>query len=139
MHVPLRLKLSLMTSFLLMATIGTVSLLVLQNTRGAIESEARSRGRYMAENLARDARKATLLEDDIGLESLLVSVAGEPGVVAARLLNKDGSLLVSSRPGDAPEHERLADQQWVQTTEGTDHLTIARPSAASSSPRASCC
>jgi class 3 adenylate cyclase len=125
MHVPLRLKLSLMTSVLLVGTIGTVSFLVLQDTRSAIESEARARGVYMAGNLARDARKAALLDDDVALEALLQSVASEPGVVAARMLQKDGSLLRSSRPGDSTRHERLTLGRSVHTDEGPRHLTVA--------------
>jgi adenylate cyclase len=125
MHVPLRLKLSLVTSLLLVGTIGTVAVVVVQNTREAIETEARARARYMAVNLARDARKATLLEDDIALEELLRSVVAEPGVVAARLLNKDGSLLASSTPDEQGPFDRLASRENVAASEQGRRLTVA--------------
>jgi class 3 adenylate cyclase len=125
MHVPLRLKLSLMTSVLLVGTIGTVSLLVLQDTRGAIESEARARARYMAVNLARDARTATLLENDIALSALLVSAAQEPGVVAARLLAKDGTLIASSQPDEKRQYQRLTANRLVNVVEEGRRLQVA--------------
>jgi adenylate cyclase len=125
MHVPLRLKLSVMTSILLIGTIGTVSILVLQDTRRAIEEEARTRARYMALNLARDARKATLLEDDIELEELLQSVAQEPGVVAARLLGKDGALIASSEPDARAQLVRQARELPFNITEVGRRLTVA--------------
>ena len=64
---PLRLKLALATSALLGLAIGTVSVLVLRQTRQALEEEARKRGVALAVNLARNARVPLLEQDDVVL------------------------------------------------------------------------
>jgi len=92
---PLRLKLALLASLLLVAGIGTVTVLLLSQSTGALEQEASKRGRYLAESLGRNARNALLLQDDVVLERLLETVVQEDEVVAARLLDGDGALVAA--------------------------------------------
>ena len=75
---PLRLKLSLLTSVLLIGTIGTVSLLVTDRLTDAIEEQARERVQFMAFNLAENARDAMLAQEELVLDQLLRSVAQPP-------------------------------------------------------------
>ena len=77
MFFPLRVKLALLASALLVAGITTVSLLLLDQSSAALEAEARKRGRFLAQSLARNAREAVLLEDDLVLTVLLDTVGSE--------------------------------------------------------------
>ncbi len=93
MIVPLRVKLALMASVLLVAGIGTVSLLLLDRSSEALETEARKRGRYLASSLARNARDPVLLQDDLVLSGLLGTVATEAEVLAVRVLDSKGGVI----------------------------------------------
>ena len=59
MIFPLRVKLALLASLLLVGGIGTVSLLVLERSSEALEAEARKRGRFLAWSLAQNASAPT--------------------------------------------------------------------------------
>ena len=103
----LRVKLALLASALLVAGITTVSLLLLDQSSTALEAEARKRGRFLAQSLARNARDPILLEDDLVLAQLLDTVASEAEVLVARLLDTQGEVIASSRPGTAKPRPRL--------------------------------
>jgi adenylate cyclase len=105
---PLRLKLALLTSALLVAGIGTVSLLVLDQSRTALESEAQKRGISMAQDLARNARDPLLLEDDLVLSRLISTAAQEAEVRAVRVVDKDGAVVASSEEKTDQRVPRLA-------------------------------
>ena len=107
MIVPLRVKLALLASVLLVAGIGTVSLLLLDRSSEALETEARKRGRYMASSLARNARDPVLLQDDLVLSGLLGTVATEAEVLVARVLDPKGLVIASSREGERGPQARL--------------------------------
>lgn len=96
MIFPLRLKLALLTSSLLVAGIGTVSLLVLDQSSEALENEARKRAIFLAEQLASNVRDPVLLEDDLVTSQLLETTAAESDVRVARVLDKEGALIASS-------------------------------------------
>jgi class 3 adenylate cyclase len=115
---PLRLKLALFTSALLVAGIGTVSALMLDLSRTALEGEARKRGETLASNLSRNARDPVLLEDDIVLAKLLETVSVESEVVAARILDPEGRPIASFPEGSPARHDRLAD-------DGSTHSRVA--------------
>lgn len=111
MIFPLRLKLALIMSLLLVAGIGTVATLLFSQYSRALENEARKRGSYIAESLAQNARDAVLLEDDLVLSRLVDSVAKESEVVAARLLDEQGRILASTVAGDPEIIERMTASQ----------------------------
>lgn len=124
---PLRLKLSLLTSVLLIGTIGTVSLLVTDRLTAAIEEQARERVQFMAFNLAENARDAMLAQEELVLDQLLRSVAQQPGVVVARLVDKKGNLVSSSLLTERGTFGRLAVEQPVAFTQtGETILVTAR-------------
>jgi len=95
---PLRLKLSLLASVLLVGTIGTISFLVLERLTAAIEGQARERVLFMAVNLADNARDAVLAQEELIIDQLLRSVSQQPGVMVARLVDKSGDVVGSSDP-----------------------------------------
>jgi len=104
---PLRYKLALLSSVLLVAGIGTVSYLVFQQSRAAIEIEIGKRGMAIAQTLARSARDPLLLRDDVQLTQLVASIAEEPEIAFARLLDNEGRVVASSGEGDQAQRERL--------------------------------
>ena len=94
MIFPLRIKLALLTSLLLVAGIGTVSFLVLNQSSSALVDEAQKRGAAVARDLARNVRDPLLLEDDLVLQRLITTVAQESEVRAVRIAGWDlGALL----------------------------------------------
>jgi class 3 adenylate cyclase/uncharacterized membrane protein affecting hemolysin expression len=107
MIFPLRLKLALLTITLLVAGIGTVAALLFNQYSNALETEAKKRGRYIAQSLAQTAREAVLLEDDVGLAKLVETVAKESEVIVARLLDADGQVLASTFEDDPASTERM--------------------------------
>lgn len=107
MIFPLRYKLALLTSVLLVAGIGTVSYLVFQQSRAAIEIEIGKRGIAIAQTMARSARDPLLLRDDVQLTQLVASIAAEPEIATARLLDNEGRVVASSSEGDLAQRERL--------------------------------
>lgn len=125
MFVPLRLKLSLLTSILLVAGIGTVSFLVLDRSRGALEAEAEKRAISIARNLARNARLPVLEEDDVVLTGLLSAVSQEAEVIVARIVDREGKLLVASRDGEAPKQTRLTRERRQASLRNGNQLVAA--------------
>jgi adenylate cyclase len=105
---PLRFKLALLSSLLLVGAIGTVSLVVLDQSARALADEAGKRAVVLAQQLARNAREPMLLEDDLMLSNLLESLAKESEVTVVRVLDKDGRVVASSRQGDAERIPRMA-------------------------------
>ncbi|MFQ5512977.1 MAG: adenylate/guanylate cyclase domain-containing protein [Myxococcota bacterium] len=96
MIFPLRIKLALVTSVLLGLAIGTVSVLVLSESRDALEGEARKRGMTLAINLARNTRVPLLEQDDVVLGQLLKSVTREDEILGAALFDADGESVASA-------------------------------------------
>lgn len=98
MIFPLRFKLALLTSVLLVAGLGTVATLLYSRYVDALEAEAIKRGRSIARNLANNAPIALLEQDDLVIENLLENTTKEPEVAAAFLLDRSGAVLASSPP-----------------------------------------
>jgi adenylate cyclase len=124
---PLRYKLALLTSALLVAGIGTVSYLVFQQSRAALENEVGKRGVAIAQTLARSARDPLLLRDDLQLQQLVANIAAEPDIVTARVLDNEGHVVASSSEGDTAQRERITGPQAsdpVQVRYG-DRLLLA--------------
>jgi adenylate cyclase len=121
---PLRLKLSLLTSVLLIGTIGTVSLLVTDRLTDAIEAQARERVQFMAFNLAENARDAMLAQEELVLDQLLRSVAQQPGVVVARLVDKKGLLVSSSLLTERGTFGRLAVEHPIAFSQQGETIVV---------------
>lgn len=109
MIFPLRVKLALLASLLLVGGIGTVSLLLLDRSSEALELEARKRGRFLASSLAQNASAPLLEQDDLVLASLLETVGSEAEVVAARVLDKNGRVIASSLEAESRQQLRLTE------------------------------
>ncbi|HTO71496.1 MAG TPA: adenylate/guanylate cyclase domain-containing protein [Myxococcota bacterium] len=107
MIFPLRFKLALLSSLLLVVAIGTVSLVVLDQSARALADEAGKRAVVLAQQLARNAREPLLLEDDLMLAQLLGTLSKESEVSVVRVLDKDGRVVASS-PQDAAPQAQLA-------------------------------
>ena len=90
-----------------MAGIVLVAALLYNQYTQALETEARKRGRYIAQSLAQNARDAVLLEDDVVLGRLVETVAKEAEVTGARLLDAQGDVVASTFPDDAPRFTRM--------------------------------
>jgi adenylate cyclase len=104
---PLRYKLALLTSALLVAGIGTVAYLVFDQSRAALELEIEKRGIAIAKTLARSSRDPLLLQDDLQLTQLVENIAAEHDIATARLLDNTGRVAASSAEGDMAQRERL--------------------------------
>jgi adenylate cyclase len=122
---PLRFKLALLTSLLLVASVGLVSLLLLRQSSQALESEARKRGELLSEQLARNARDPYLLEDDLVLSQLVRSATEEDEIVVARIVDAQGELVASSREGDRDSVDRLTKSAALATRTAGDTLLVA--------------
>ena len=109
MIFPLRVKLALLASLLLVGGIGTVSLLLLERSSEALEAEARKRGRFLASSLAQNASAPLLEQDDLVVSGLLETVAGEAEVLVARVLDKDGQVIATSVEGEPQRQFRLTE------------------------------
>jgi adenylate cyclase len=126
---PLRVKLALLASGLLVAGIATVALLLLEQSSQALELEARKRGQFLADSLARNARDPMLLEDDLVLGQVIETVAQESEVLLARVVGPQGQILMSSRPEDAGRQARLAgDEDQTIHVHGTNLVVASRMS-----------
>ena len=96
-----------MAGVLLIAGVGTVSMLVFQQSSEALEAEARKRGVFLTRQLADNARDPLLLEDDLVLTKLLRTVSDESEILVARLLDTEGKVVASSRENEPEARERL--------------------------------
>ncbi|MCP4002606.1 MAG: HAMP domain-containing protein [bacterium] len=113
MIFPLRLKLAILASVLLIAGVGTVSVLVFEQSSEAIENEARKRGEFLTRQFADNARDPLLLEDDLVLAKLVQTVAEESEILVARVLDANGAVIVSSRVTEPERRERMTTVELV--------------------------
>ena len=125
MIFPLRFKLALLSSVLLVAAIGTISLVVLELSAQALADEAGKRAIVLAKQLARNAREPLLLEDDLRLSQLLETISNEDEVTGARVLDKSGRVIASLRQDEPDLRERMAAQQQLTTTPFGGKLVVA--------------
>ena len=125
MIFPLRFKLALLSSLLLVAAIGTVSLVVLDQSARALADEAGKRAIVLAQQLARNAREPLLLQDDLMLSQLLESVAKESEISVVRVLDKNGKVLASSRQDEPAQRERMTAKEDLATWPIGGKLVVA--------------
>ncbi|MGH7337035.1 MAG: HAMP domain-containing protein, partial [Myxococcota bacterium] len=114
-----------------------LAVLATRHERHALEAEVEKRGRALASNLA-GAAKEPLLEaggafsPELSLDKLIQGVGDHEGVVAVRLLDRDGHVLASTDPGQRGQrreslagHPQAADGVWTGR-DGT-RLQVAAP------------
>ncbi len=96
----LQLKFSaLVVAILVIACVG-LAWMATRHERLSLEGEVGKRGISAAGNLAEDAKIPLLEEDQLALDTLVQHVAEEDGVVAVRLVDRDGTVLASLAPED---------------------------------------
>ena len=125
MIFPLRFKLALLSSLLLVVAIGTVSLVVLDQSARALADEAGKRAVVLAQQLARNAREPLLLEDDLMLSQLLESISKEAEVSVVRVLDKDGRVVASSQHEDPKQLARMTSDGPLETLAQNGLLVVA--------------
>jgi class 3 adenylate cyclase len=96
---------SLVVTLLVVASIS-LAVIATQHERRALESEVEKRGRALATNLA-GAAKEPMLEveqgafgDELSLDRLIEETGASPGVVAVRLLGREGRVAASLDPAE---------------------------------------
>jgi class 3 adenylate cyclase len=91
---------------LLVVACVSLALVATQHERGALEAEVEKRGRALARNLAGAAKEPLLsveqgrFDDELTLDRIIEEVGASEGVVAARLLSRDGIVLASLQAGE---------------------------------------
>ncbi len=125
MIFPLRFKLALLSSLLLVAAIGTVSLVVLDQSARSLADEAGKRAIVLAQQLARNAREPMLLQDDLTLSQLVESTAKESEVSAVRVLDKNGRVVSSSLQGESESVERMTGEEELRTDSRGGTLVVS--------------
>jgi adenylate cyclase len=116
---PLRYKLALLTSALLIAGIVSVSYLLFDQSRRALKQEVAERGIVLADTLASSARNLLLEGYDVEVGRLLESIAAKPEIRAARVLDHRGKVVASSRKTEPDLRERE-----TVTPEGVRDLAV---------------
>lgn len=125
MIFPLRFKLALLSSLLLVGAIGTISLVVLEQSAQALADEAGKRAIVLAQQLARNAREPMLLEDDLRLSQLLETIGQESEVTAVRVLDKSGRVIASSKRNEAEIRARMTSDEETATRPLGGKLVVA--------------
>jgi adenylate cyclase len=135
----LQIKFSALVVTLLV--VGSVSLAVIatQHERGALEAEVEKRGRAVAKHLAGAAKESLLsveqgdFDHELTLEQLVEDVGTGEGVVAARLLNREGRVAASLDPAErdaifAPRAgSATAEEDSPQVSRDRKRLLVAAP------------
>jgi len=132
----LQIKFSALVVALLVVASVSLTVIATQHERGALETEVEKRGRAVAKHLAGVAKETLLdveqgdLGADLIIEKLVVDVGTGEGVVAARLLNREGRILASLDPAERDEiiapraGAATADCDSFQVTRYGDRLVV---------------
>ena len=96
----LQFKFSALVVALLVVGCAALTWLATRHERGALENEVGRLGVALASNLAGDAKIPLLEEDTLALDTLVQHTGNEKGLVAARLLGLDGSVVASLSPDE---------------------------------------
>jgi adenylate cyclase len=100
---------TLVVTVLVVACVG-LAWVATEHERRALESVVERHGRALARNLAGDAKEPLLRRDELSLGSLVLHAGEERGLVAARLLDRDGHVAASLTPSETGgQRERLTD------------------------------
>ena len=134
----LQVKFSALVVALLVTACVGLAVLATRHERRALEAEVEKHGRALASNLAGAAKEPLLdagrgdFDPELSLDKLIQELGTREGVVAVRLLDRDGRVLASRDPGlrgqqreSLAGHPEAPDGVWV-SREGR-RLRVAAP------------
>ena len=93
MRVPLKLKLSLLITALVVLAVGLVGFFLLREQEQSLTVEMTKRGRTIAENLAAGAKTALAGNDELSLNLLVRDAMKDPDVVYVIIADQNGTVL----------------------------------------------
>jgi adenylate cyclase len=97
-RVPLKVKLSLLITALVVLTVALVGLFLLRQQQQSLTAEMTKRGLTMAENFAAGAKTPLLTGDDLTLGVLVTDAMKDPDVAYVIVADHDGKVLAHSDP-----------------------------------------
>ena len=135
--MPLKLKLSLLITGLLVLTVVLVSAMLLRQQQATLTAEMVKRGLTIAQNLAASAKTALVSDDELTLNVLVKDAMKDPDVAYVAITDEKGRALAHSdvqlvgrRLERAPELAPLGAELIVQTVErpdGPDVIDVSVP------------
>jgi len=114
-RVPLKVKLSLLITALVVLTVALVGLFLLRQQQQSLTAEMTKRGLTMAENFAAGAKTPLLTGDDLTLGVLVTDAMKDPDVSYVIVADHDGRVLAHSDP-------RAAVKSTVERPKGLEPL-----------------
>lgn len=96
----LQMKFSALVVTLLLGACVGLAWIATEHERQALEDEVGKRGLALAASLAGSAGEPLLAKDDLTLDGLVKQIGKSPGVVEARILDRDGTAIASLDPDD---------------------------------------
>jgi len=134
----LQVKFSALVVAILVVACVALAWVATQHERRALEAAVERHGRALAQNLAKDAKEPLLATDALRLGALTQHAGAEQGLVAARLLGVDGTVVAAL---DAAERGQVHGRLTGAAAEGTSavrrrgtRLLVAAPVAYSGVP-----
>ncbi len=118
----------LVISLLLMASVS-LAWIATEHERGALEEEVEKRGRAVAKHLAGAAKEPLLslehgdFEPELTLEQLIEDVGAGEGVIAARLLDREGRIAASLAPA---ERDSVVPLRATPSDDSDEPLSVTR-------------
>jgi adenylate cyclase len=122
LRLPLKVKLSLLITTLVVVAVGLVAIFLLRQQQDGLVTEMTKRGLTIAQNLAASAKQPLLTNDELTLHVLVTDAMKDPDVAYVVIADQDGKILSHSdlaliggqveRPAGAPA---LGDQMQVYT------------------------
>jgi adenylate cyclase len=95
-RVPLKVKLSLLITALVVLTVALVGLFLLRQQQQSLTAEMTKRGLTMAENFAAGAKTPLLTNDELTLGVLVTDAMKDPDVAYVIVSDQDGNVLARS-------------------------------------------
>ena len=95
-RVPLKVKLSLLITALVVLTVALVGLFLLREQQQSLTAEMTKRGLTMAENFAAGAKTPLLTNDELTLGVLVTDAMKDPDVAYVIVSDQDGNVLAHS-------------------------------------------
>ena len=95
-RVPLKVKLSLLITALVVLTVALVGLFLLREQQQSLTAEMTKRGLTMAENFAAGAKTPLLTNDELTLGVLVTDAMRDPDVAYVIVSDQDGNVLAHS-------------------------------------------
>lgn len=128
----LQLKFSALVVMLLVAASVGLTWMATQHERAALEAEIRMRGSALAANLAGDAKIPLLEEDPLSMGALVQQAGEVRGLIAARLLRREGVVAASLDPVEkdhklGPFIRGNDDAGRIEIERRGDHLVVTAP------------